>query len=117
MHITRSFLKPMREQGGGRIIQVSSVGGQTAFPVSSAYHASKWGLEGFTEGVSREVADFGVRFTLVEPGSTRTGFASLRGDGPLGVHFVAARRAADEFTGRGTASWPCESTKRPLMKR
>ncbi|MDX6293656.1 MAG: hypothetical protein QOH50_2731 [Kribbellaceae bacterium] len=76
MHITRSFLKPMREQGGGRIIQISSVGGQTAFPVSSAYHAGKWGLEGFTEGVSREVADFGIRFTLVEPGSTRTGFAS-----------------------------------------
>jgi NAD(P)-dependent dehydrogenase (short-subunit alcohol dehydrogenase family) len=76
MHITRSFLKPMHEQGGGRIIQISSVGGQTAFPISSAYHASKWGLEGFTEGVSREVADFGIRFTLVEPGSTRTGFAS-----------------------------------------
>lgn len=76
MHITRSFLKPMREQGGGRIIQISSVGGQTAFPVSSAYHAGKWGLEGFTEGVSQEVADFGIRLTLVEPGATRTGFAS-----------------------------------------
>jgi NAD(P)-dependent dehydrogenase (short-subunit alcohol dehydrogenase family) len=76
MRITRAFLRPLREQGGGRIIQISSVGGQTAFPVSSAYHAAKWGLEGFTEGVSREVADFGIRFTLVEPGATRTGFAS-----------------------------------------
>src|SRR5262249_52451956 len=49
IHITRAFLKPMREQGGGRIIQISSMGGQVALPVSSAYHSAKWGLEGFTE--------------------------------------------------------------------
>jgi NAD(P)-dependent dehydrogenase (short-subunit alcohol dehydrogenase family) len=56
IRITRAFLKPMREQGGGRIIQISSMGGQMGAPISSAYHAGKWGLEGFTEGVSREVA-------------------------------------------------------------
>ena len=55
--VTRAFLKPMREQGGGRIIQISSVGGQVATPVASPYHAAKWGLEGFTEGVSQEVAE------------------------------------------------------------
>jgi NAD(P)-dependent dehydrogenase (short-subunit alcohol dehydrogenase family) len=75
IQITRAFLKPMREQGGGRIIQMSSVGGQVAYPVSSAYHAAKWGLEGFTEGVSQEVAEFGIFFTLVEPGPVRTGFS------------------------------------------
>ncbi|WP_158168791.1 SDR family oxidoreductase [Mycolicibacterium smegmatis] len=74
--ITRAFLKPMREQGRGRIIQISSMGGQVAVPTHSAYHAAKWGLEGFTESVSREVAEFGIRLTLVEPGGTRTGFAS-----------------------------------------
>ncbi|HWO62323.1 MAG TPA: SDR family oxidoreductase, partial [Umezawaea sp.] len=74
--ITRAFLAPMREQGGGRIIQISSMGGQVGVPTHSAYHAGKWGLEGFTESVSREVADFGVHLTLVEPGGTRTGFAS-----------------------------------------
>lgn len=42
----------------------------------SSYHAGKWGLEGFTESVSREVSDFDIRLTLVEPGATRTGFAS-----------------------------------------
>lgn len=76
MLITRAFLKPMREQGGGRIIQISSMGGQVAVPTHSAYHAGKWGLEGFTESVAREVADFGVHLTIVEPGGTRTGFAS-----------------------------------------
>jgi NAD(P)-dependent dehydrogenase (short-subunit alcohol dehydrogenase family) len=76
IRITRAFLEPMREQGGGRIIQVSSMGGQIGSPVSSAYHAGKWGLEGFTEGVSREVAGFGIHFTLVEPGGTGTGFIS-----------------------------------------
>ncbi|XKK39788.1 SDR family NAD(P)-dependent oxidoreductase [Nocardiopsis sp. ARC36] len=45
MMITRAFLKPMREQGGGRIIQISSVGGQVGIPTHSAYHAGKWGLE------------------------------------------------------------------------
>jgi NAD(P)-dependent dehydrogenase (short-subunit alcohol dehydrogenase family) len=50
-----------------------------AFPVSSAYHAGKWGLEGFTEALSGEVAEFGIHSTLVEPGSTRTDFGtSLR---------------------------------------
>ncbi|MEK8173394.1 SDR family NAD(P)-dependent oxidoreductase [Streptomyces sp. M19] len=44
--ITRAFLKPMREQGGGRIIQVTSMGGQVGAPAHSAYHAGKWGLEG-----------------------------------------------------------------------
>ncbi|WNF00848.1 SDR family oxidoreductase [Streptomyces luomodiensis] len=76
MLITRAFLKPMREQGGGRIIQISSMGGQIGTPTHSSYHAGKWGLEGFTESVSREVSDFGIRLTVVEPGATRTGFAS-----------------------------------------
>lgn len=76
MLITRAFLKPMREQGGGRIIQISSMGGQIGIPTHSSYHAGKWGLEGFTESVSREVCDFNIHLTLVEPGATRTGFAS-----------------------------------------
>lgn len=76
MLITRAFLRPMREQGGGRIIQISSMGGQIGVPTHSSYHAGKWGLEGFTESVAREVADFGVHLTVVELGGTRTGFAS-----------------------------------------
>jgi NAD(P)-dependent dehydrogenase (short-subunit alcohol dehydrogenase family) len=76
IRITCAFLPALREQGGGRIIQISSIGGQVAFPVSSIYHAAKWGLEGFTESVSQEVDEFGIYFTIVEPGSMRTGFAA-----------------------------------------
>lgn len=74
--ITRAFLAPMRARGGGRIIQISSLGGQAAIATHSCYHAGKWGLEGFTESVAQEVADFGIRLTLVEPGGTRTDFLS-----------------------------------------
>ena len=74
MLITRALLAPMREQGGGRIIQISSMGGQVAIPTHSSYHAAKWGLEGFSESVNQEVSGFDVHLTLVEPGGTRTGF-------------------------------------------
>jgi len=76
MLITRAFLGSMRERGGGRIIQIASLGGQTTVPSYSCYHAGKWGLEGFSESVAKEVADFNIRFTIVEPGGTRTDFLS-----------------------------------------
>ncbi|MGW0247161.1 SDR family oxidoreductase [Nocardia goodfellowii] len=76
MLITRAFLASMRARGGGRIIQISSMGGQLGIPTHSAYHAGKWGLEGFTESVRREVAGFGIHLTLIELGGTRTGFGS-----------------------------------------
>jgi NAD(P)-dependent dehydrogenase (short-subunit alcohol dehydrogenase family) len=76
IRITRAFLGHMRARGNGRIIQMSSMGGQCAYPGGSAYHTAKWGLEGFTESVSKEMAEFGIRCTIVEPGATRTGFGS-----------------------------------------
>jgi NAD(P)-dependent dehydrogenase (short-subunit alcohol dehydrogenase family) len=76
IQVTRAVLAPMREQGGGRIIQISSVGGQITTPASSAYHAGKWGLEGFTEALAKEVAEFGIYPTIVEPGGMRTNFAA-----------------------------------------
>ena len=85
--ITRALLAPMREQGGGRIIQISSMGGQVAIPTHSSYHAAKWGLEGFTESVNQEVSGFDVHLTLVEPGGTRTGFKdNLTFASELGVY-------------------------------
>lgn len=72
----RAALPLMRAQGGGRIIQVSSEGGQIAYPNFSLYHASKWAIEGFVESVSQEVAPFNIGFTLAEPGPTLTNFAA-----------------------------------------
>ena len=65
----------LREQRGGRIIQLSSMGGQISFPGLSLYHATKWGIEGFLESVILEVAPFGIEITIVEPGMARTDFS------------------------------------------
>ena len=65
--VTQAALPYLREQGSGHIIQVSSIGGISAFISTGAYHASKWALEGFSQSLSQEVARFGVKVTLVEP--------------------------------------------------
>src|SRR5471032_572009 len=75
IQLIRAALPHLRAQGGGRIVQVSSEGGQIAYPNFSLYHASKWGIEGFVESVAQEVAPFGIDFLLVEPGPTGTNFA------------------------------------------
>ena len=74
IQLIRSALPHMRAQGGGRIVQISSEGGQIAYPAFSLYHATKWGIEGFVEAVAQEVATFGIDFLLVEPGPTSTNF-------------------------------------------
>lgn len=71
----RAVLPHLREQGGGRIVQVSSEGGQIAYPSFSLYHATKWGIEGFVESVAKEVAPFDIDFIIAEPGPTATHFA------------------------------------------
>ncbi|HEX7400490.1 MAG TPA: SDR family oxidoreductase [Candidatus Limnocylindrales bacterium] len=74
IHLVRAALPHLRGQGGGRIVQISSYGGQVAFPGNSLYHATKWGIEGFVESVAQEVASFGIGMTIVEPGGARTEF-------------------------------------------
>ena len=74
IQLIRSALPHLRAQGSGRIIQLSSYGGQVAFPGNSMYHATKFGIEGFCESVAQEVAAFNIGITLVEPGGARTEF-------------------------------------------
>ncbi len=76
IQLIRAALPRLRRQGGGRILQVSSEGGQIAYPNFSLYHASKWGIEGFIESVAQEVAPFGIDFIIAEPGPTGTGFGA-----------------------------------------
>lgn len=71
--LTRLVLPHMRRQGGGAIVQMSSVGGQTTAPGFGAYCATKFALEGLTETLRDEVAGFGIRTLIVEPGAFRTG--------------------------------------------
>jgi NAD(P)-dependent dehydrogenase (short-subunit alcohol dehydrogenase family) len=73
--VTKAALPLMRAQGSGHIIQVSSIGGVNAFPLLGLYHASKWGLEGFTQSLAGEVGRFGIKVTLVEPTGYTTDWA------------------------------------------
>ena len=72
--IIHDSLPFLRKQGGGRIIQLSSYGGQVAFAANSMYHATKFGIEGFCESVAQEVARYNIGITIVEPGGARTEF-------------------------------------------
>src|SRR5271168_428945 len=63
--VTQAALPQLRKQGSGHILQVSSIGGVGAFPTLGLYHASKWGLEGFSEALSKEVAGFGIAVTII----------------------------------------------------
>jgi NAD(P)-dependent dehydrogenase (short-subunit alcohol dehydrogenase family) len=71
--LTRLVRPHMRRQGGGAIVQMSSVGGQVTAPGFGAYCATKYALEGLTETLRDEVAGFGIRTLIVEPGAFRTG--------------------------------------------
>jgi NAD(P)-dependent dehydrogenase (short-subunit alcohol dehydrogenase family) len=71
--LTRAVLPHMRARGGGAIVQMSSVGGQITAPGFAAYCATKFALEGFTQALRDEVAPFGIRTLIVEPGAFRTG--------------------------------------------
>src|SRR2546423_9533919 len=75
LHVTQAALPILREQGSGQIVQISTIGGIGAFPNLGGYHASKWALEGLTESLSQEVAQFGIKVTLVEPGGFATDWA------------------------------------------
>jgi NAD(P)-dependent dehydrogenase (short-subunit alcohol dehydrogenase family) len=70
--VTQAALPIMRAQGSGHLIQVSSIGGVNAFPTVGLYHASKWGLEGFSQALAAEVKGFGIKVTIVEPGGFAT---------------------------------------------
>ncbi|SDL94414.1 NADP-dependent 3-hydroxy acid dehydrogenase YdfG [Catalinimonas alkaloidigena] len=70
--LTREVLPLMRQQRSGHIIQISSGGGRMATAGNAAYHASKWAIGGFTEGLAQETATFNVKVTALEPGGMRT---------------------------------------------
>jgi len=76
IHVTRAFLGAFRARRHGMLIHITSVGGRATFPGGALYHAAKFGLEGFAEAVSQEVAEFGIKTIIVEPGSMKTDFVA-----------------------------------------
>jgi len=87
IQVIRAALPHLRAQGGGRILQVSSEGGQMTYPNFSLYHTTKWAIEGFVDAVAQEVAPFGIELTLIEPGPARTDFGrGLVSPPPMAVY-------------------------------
>ena len=116
--ITQAALPIMRAQGSGHIIQVSSLGGVTAFPAIGAYHASKWALEGLSQALAAEVTDFGIHITLIEPGGFSTDWA-----GPSARHselnpaYDRARERATQWRAQRQATpGDPEATRDALLK-
>src|SRR5580765_2369935 len=75
VYTTRAAIPVMRKQKSGHIFQVSSVGGRLAVPGNTPYHAAKWAVGGFSDGLAMEVAPFGVKICTLEPGGIRTNWA------------------------------------------
>ena len=91
LFVTQAALPFLREQGSGHILQVSSIGGISAFPNIGIYNASKWALEAFSQSLAAEVADFGVKVTIIEPGAYSTDW------GGASAKHAAANPAYDAF--------------------
>jgi Short-chain dehydrogenases of various substrate specificities len=64
----------MRKQGGGIIVNITSLGGRIAFPLNSAYHATKFALEGLSESIQYELEPFGIKIIVIEPGGVGSNF-------------------------------------------
>ena len=105
VNLTKAAIPVMRRQGSGRILQISSVGGRVGPIGRGAYAAAKWGVEGFSEVLAKEVGPLGIKVTMIEPGGFRTDFAgssqTIQADNPAYAATVgAAARFQREFDGR-----------------
>lgn len=72
IELVKAFLPAMRERGSGTIVNVTSLGGRIVFPFFAAYNATKWAMEGFSEGLWHELMPFGIKVKSVEPGFVET---------------------------------------------
>ena len=104
--LSQAVIPIMREQGGGDIVQVSTVGAVGTMPFLGLYNASKWGLEGFSEAMSAEVRRFGIRVSIIQPGGLDTDWAgaSMQFATPIGAY--DAQRS--ELFGTAEVPWPQE---------
>lgn len=107
--LTRAALPYMRARGSGAVVQMSSMGGRLSFPGVGAYSATKFALEGLTEALAGEVAAFGIKALIVEPGSFRTGFAG----GSALRHTATALPAYEGTVGAVRTGLPDSDGKQP----
>jgi NAD(P)-dependent dehydrogenase (short-subunit alcohol dehydrogenase family) len=105
--LIRAVLPHMRAQGSGAIVNLTSMGGRFSFPGVGAYSATKFALEGLSEALAPEVAPFGIKVLIAEPGAFRTGFAG----GAL--HQSPALPAYAGITGPVRTDLPATDRKQP----
>ncbi|WP_042161104.1 SDR family oxidoreductase [Paenibacillus gorillae] len=109
IQVVRAALPHLRNQGGGRILQLSTYGGQAVNPGAGMYHATKWGIEGFMESTALDVAPFNIGITIVEPGGARTEFRygsakiTLGSDSYQAIHKALTGRLAELEMQKDTA--------------
>jgi NAD(P)-dependent dehydrogenase (short-subunit alcohol dehydrogenase family) len=119
--VTQAALPILREQRSGWIVQVSSIGGLAAFPLTGIYHASKWALEGFSETLRQEVEPFGIKVLMVEPSGFRTDWAGSSMDraAPIdayeGIEAIAERRASQQQENNGSQPGNPDLAARALL--
>ncbi len=120
--VTQAALPVLRDQRSGWIVQVSSIGGLAAFPLTGIYHASKWALEGFSESLRQEVEPFGIRILMVEPSGFRTDWAgnSMDRADPIDAYqeldFIAERRSSQREENNGAQPGNPELAARALLE-
>ena len=116
--VTQAALPFLREQGSGHFLQVSSIGGISAFAGIGMYHASKWALEGISQSLAQEVKGFGIHVTLIEPGgfSTDWGGSSAKHaealDAYSDMHEASRQRRARGASAAGDPTASAEAVMR-----
>ena len=116
--ITQAALPYLREQGSEHIVQVSSIGGVSAFPNTGAYHASKWALEGISQSLAQEVKLFGINVTLVEPASYDTDWSgpSARRSAALPAYDKVREIAAEQRAKRVANPGVPAATRQAILR-
>ena len=104
--LSQAVIPVMRREGGGHIVQISSVGAVGTMPMLGLYNSTKWGLEAFSEAMAAEIERFGIRVSLIEPGALDTDWAggSMRFSAPLDAY--DAQRI--EMFGTAEVPWPTQ---------
>ena len=116
--VTQAALPFLREQGSGHILQVSSIGGISAFPNVGAYHASKWALEGISQSLAQEVAGFGIAVTLIEPGGFATDWSgsSAKQSQQLPAYAELREAVQQQRASRNGEPGHPEATRGPILE-
>ena len=107
VRMTQAVLPAMRKQKSGSIINVGSIAGRVAFPASPAYSATKFAVEGLSEGMSLELAPFGIKMVVIEPGMIKTNFMN-------GI--IMAKKALDPVSPYAPMIQSMNATVGPLLE-